>query len=404
MTKLNDPKAIRRNILLLAAAYFVSYLTRINFGAVIYEMVQDTGFAKAELSAAVTGAFITYGAGQFLSGWLGDRMQPKILMLGGLLLSSAMNLLIPFCPTPAAMTAVWCVNGFAQAFMWPPLVRLMACLFHEDDYRRCTVRVHWAASFGTILLYLISPVLIGIAGWRTVFCFSALSGLVMAAFWMKFCVRVDAPQKAAEKKSSGSGAAAILFAPMMLAVMVAIVLMGALRDGVTTWMPTYIGETYNLGTGVATLTGVAMPLFGIGCQQLASLLYKKMKGSPLATSVALTSLAFLATLILVFTTGRSAVLSVFGAALLTGAMHGTNMTLISFLPSHFRNTGFVSTISGVLNACVYIGSALSTYGFAALSESAGWSATILLWVALAAGCGLICLFCIPTWNRRFANK
>ena len=404
MTKLTDPKAIRRTILLLASAYFVSYLTRINFGAVIYEMVQDTGFAKADLSAAVTGAFITYGAGQFLSGWLGDRMQPKVLMLAGLLLSVAMNLLIPFCPTPAVMTAVWCVNGFAQAFMWPPLVRLMACLFHEDDYRRCTVRVHWGASLGTILLYLISPVLIGIAGWKTVFFFSALSGLVMAAFWVKFCVRVDAPQKAADKKSSGSGAAAILLAPMMLAVMVAIILMGALRDGVTTWMPTYIGETYNLGTGVATLTGVAMPLFGIACQQLASLLYKKMNGSPLPTAVVLTVLAVASTALLIFTTGKSAVFSVLGAALLTGSMHGTNMTLISFLPSHFRNTGFVSPISGVLNACVYIGSALSTYGFAAMSESAGWSATILLWLGLAIGCCLICLFCIPSWNRRFAKK
>jgi len=215
---------------------------------------------------------------------------------------------------------------------------------------------------------------------------------------------VDAPQKAADKKSSGSGAAAILLAPMMLAVMVAIILMGALRDGVTTWMPTYIGETYNLGTGVATLTGVAMPLFGIACQQLASLLYKKMNGSPLPTAVVLTVLAVASTALLIFTTGKSAVFSVLGAALLTGSMHGTNMTLISFLPSHFRNTGFVSTISGVLNACVYIGSALSTYGFAAMSESAGWSATILLWLGLAIGCCLICLFCIPSWNRRFAKK
>ena len=402
MTKLTDRKTVNRNILLLASAYFVSYLTRINFGAVIYEMVQDTGFAKAELSAAVTGAFITYGAGQFLSGWLGDRMQPKVLMLAGLLLSVAMNLLIPFCPTPATMTAVWCVNGFAQAFMWPPLVRLMACLFHEDDYRRCTVRVHWAASIGTILLYLLSPVLIGIAGWRTVFFFSAVSGLIMAAFWVKYCVRVDAPQKAAEKKSGG--AAAILLAPMMLAVMVAIVLMGALRDGVTTWMPTYIGETYNLGTGVATLTGVAMPLFGIACQQLASLLYKKMHDAPLPTSVMLSVLAVIATLLLIFTTGKNAVLSVLGAALLTGSMHGTNMTLISFVPSHFRHTGYVSTISGVMNACVYIGSALSTYGFAAMSETAGWGATIVLWLGLAVGCCLICLFCIPTWNRKFAQK
>ena len=191
---------------------------------------------------------------------------------------------------------------------------------------------------------------------------------------------------------------------MMLAVMVAIVLMGALRDGVTTWMPTYIGETYDLGTGVATLTGVAMPLFGIACQQLASLLYKKMNDSPLAASVALTVLSVLSTVLLVFTTGRSAVLSVAGAALLTGSMHGTNMTLISFLPAHFRHTGYVSTISGVLNACVYIGSALSTYGFAAMSETAGWNATIVLWLGLAVGCCLICLFYIPTWNRKFAQK
>lgn len=402
MNKLTDRKAVVRNSLLLAAAYFVSYLTRINFGAVIYEMVQDTGFEKAALSAAVTGAFITYGAGQLISGWLGDRMQPKVLMLAGLLLSTAMNMLIPFCPNPVVMTAVWCVNGFAQAFMWPPLVRMMACLFHEDDYRRCTVWVHWGASLGTIVLYLISPVLIRIAGWKTVFFFSALSGIIMAVIWIRNCVNVEAPQKAAEKKMSN--AASILLAPMMLAVMVAIILMGALRDGVTTWMPTYIGETYNLGTGVATLTGVAMPLFGIGCQQLASRFYKKMKGSPLATAVAITALSIASTVLLIFTTGRSAVFSVLGAALLTGSMHGTNMTLISFLPSHFRDTGHVSTISGVLNACVYIGSAISTYGFAAMSETAGWGATIVLWLFLAIGCCLICLFCIPAWNRRFAKK
>lgn len=402
MNKLTDRSAIRRNTLLLAAAYLVSYLTRINFGAVIYEMVQDTGFEKAALSAAVTGAFITYGAGQLISGWMGDRMQPKALMLGGLLLSTAMNLLIPLCPTPAVMTVVWCVNGFAQAFMWPPLVRLMAVLFHEDDYRRCTVMVHWGASLGTILLYLLAPVLVQIAGWRTMFFFSAICGIIMAVVWIRCCINVEVSAKTEEKKVAK--ASSILLAPMMLAVMVAIILMGALRDGVTTWMPTYIGETYNLGTGVATLTGVAMPLFGIACQQLASMLYKRMNGTPLPTAVVLTVLAIASTALLIFTTGRSAVLSVFGAALLTGSMHGTNMTLISFLPSHFRNTGHVSTISGVLNACVYIGSAISTYGFAAMSEAAGWSATIVLWLALAAGCCLICLVCIPSWNRRFAKK
>ena len=401
LEKLTDKKTVSRYIWLLSVAYMVSYLTRVNFGAVIYDMVLSTGYEKAALSAAVTGAFITYGAGQFVSGWLGDRVQPKHLMLGGLLLTTAMNLLIPFCPNPVAITAVWCVNGFAQAFMWPPLVRLMTGLFDEENYRRCSIRVSWGSSFGTMALYLISPVLISVASWKAMFLFSAGCGILMALVWAKACPKVEmAPPKAAQKKS---GAAAILFTPMMLAVMVSIVLMGALRDGVTTWMPTYIGETYNLGAAVATLTGVALPLFAIVCQKLAAQIYGKFRGKPLPAAASFCALAVAACLLLIFTAGKNAILSVLGAALLTGAMHGNNTVVIMLMPSHFRHTGHVSTISGTLNACVYIGSALSTYGFAALSETAGWGGTILLWLALAIGCGGILLLCIPGWNKRFPD-
>jgi len=401
MEKLADKKAVGRYIWLLSAAYMVSYLTRVNFGAVIYDMVLSTGYEKSALSTAVTGAFITYGAGQFVSGWLGDRIQPKRLMLFGLLLTVSMNLLVPICPNPTVITAVWCVNGFAQAFMWPPLVRLMTGLFDEKDYRRCSIYVSWGSSVGTMLLYLISPVLISVASWEAMFLFSAGAGVVMAIVWARACPRITMAAPETTRKSSG--AAATLLSPMMLAVMVSIVLMGALRDGVTTWMPTYIGETYDLGAAVATLTGVALPLFAILCQKAAAVIYGKFRGRPLPAGASFCALAVAACLLLVCTAGRNAVASVLGAALLTGAMHGTNTVLIMLMPSHFRHTGHVSTISGVLNACVYIGSALSTYGFAALSETAGWSGTILLWLGLSVACGGILLACIPGWNKRMQN-
>ena len=397
MEKLTEKRAVSRYTLLLSAAYMVSYLTRVNFGAVIYDMVLSTGYEKSALSAAVTGAFITYGAGQFVSGWLGDRVQPKRLMLFGLLLTTAMNLLIPICPNPTAITAVWCVNGFAQAFMWPPLVRLMTGLFDEENYRRCSIRVSWGSSLGTMALYLISPILISFANWKAMFLFSAICGIAMAILWVKTCPLIPmAPPKAKEKQS---GAGATLFTPMMLCVMVSIVLMGALRDGVTTWMPTYIGETYNLGAAVATLTGVALPVFAMICQKLSAVIYGKMNGKPLPAAASFCALAVAACLLILL--GGNATASVLGAAMLTGAMHGTNSVLIMLMPSHFRNTGHVSTISGTLNACVYIGSALSTYGFAALSESAGWGGTILLWLVLSIACGGILLACIPGWNKKF---
>lgn len=400
MEKLTEKRAVSRYTLLLSAAYMVSYLTRVNFGAVIYDMVLSTGYEKSALSAAVTGAFITYGAGQFVSGWLGDRVQPKRLMLFGLLLTTAMNLLIPICPNPTAITAVWCVNGFAQAFMWPPLVRLMTGLFDEENYRRCSIRVSWGSSLGTMALYLISPILISFANWKAMFLFSAICGIAMAILWVKTCPLIPmAPPKAKEKQA---GAGATLFTPMMLCVMVSIVLMGALRDGVTTWMPTYIGETYNLGAAVATLTGVALPVFAMICQKLSAVIYGKMNGKPLPAAASFCALAVAACLLILL--GSNATASVLGAAMLTGAMHGTNSVLIMLMPSHFRNTGHVSTISGTLNACVYIGSALSTYGFAALSESAGWGGTILLWLGLSVACGGILLLCIPGWNKRFRDE
>ena len=57
--KLHDPSKIRGTILLFSAAYLVSYLTRINFGAIISEMELQTGMSRSLLSSAVTGAFIT---------------------------------------------------------------------------------------------------------------------------------------------------------------------------------------------------------------------------------------------------------------------------------------------------------------------------------------------------------
>ena len=162
MEKIKNQKQINRLAFLFALTYMVSYITRINYGAVISEIESETGLSRSLLSMAVTGSFITYGIGQTVSGILGDRFSPKKLMSCGFFLSVLMNLLIPLCASPFHMLAVWCVNGFAQAFMWPPLVRLMSSLLFDEDYKKTVVKVSWGSSIGTMLLYLVSPLLISL--------------------------------------------------------------------------------------------------------------------------------------------------------------------------------------------------------------------------------------------------
>ena len=404
MEKLTTKKQVNRMALLFAVTYMVSYITRTNYGAIISDMVDSTGYTKDFLSMALTGSFVTYGAGQIVSGLLGDRFSPKKLVTVGFIVTVLMNLLIPICATPYQMLAVWCVNGFAQAFMWPPLVRLMTTLLSEEDYKMASVKVSWGSSVGTIVVYLASSVIVAFTSWKVMFLFSAVCGIIMIFVWNKFSYEIQPSAKSrsavteeAEPKKKVS--AKVLFAPVMLGAMLGIILQGMLRDGVTTWMPSYIKETYDLGSSIAILTGVVLPIFSIVTFKVAGWLYKKIT-NPMACAGVIFGVGALSALALYLLSGSNPIFSVLFSALLTGSMHGVNLILICMIPPYFNKYGNVSTVSGILNSCTYIGSAISTYGVALLSETMGWTFTLLVWLAIAVAGTAVCLICTRPWKKK----
>lgn len=384
---------------LFSVTYMVSYITRINFGSIISEMEMQTGFSRSMLAMALTGSAVTYGMGQIVSGFLGDQFSPKKLVAAGLFVAACMNALIPLCSNPVQMTVLWSVNGFAQSFLWPPMVRLMSELLTPEDYSRIAVRVSWGSSCGTIGVYLLAPALISLSGWKAVFRCCALCGVLMIPLWLGLCEDVPVRRSSTGQKYSAGSMG--LFTPLMLGMMMAIVIQGILRDGVTTWMPTYIAETYNLSNRIAILTGVIMPLFSIVSFQIAAKLYHDRLTNPLLCAGVIFVFGTVSAGCLFLLSGSSPVFSVLFSALLTGAMHGVNLIFICMVPPFFFRYGNVAAVSGVLNSCTYIGSALSSFGVALISEAFGWGAAILLWMVLAAAGASLCFFGIKGWNRQF---
>ena len=395
---------IRLLILLSAAVYFSSYLTRLNYSAVLVEMIASEHYTRSAASAALTGLFITYGAGQLLSGYLGDRTKPQLLIFAGLLASAAMNLLIPLCPGTGLMTAVWCVNGLAQAMMWPPLVRILSELLSEADYKTATVRVSWGSSLATILIYLTAPLFIQWGGWRLIFFVCAVFALIMAFVWI-FCFRKLESKMRANRlvpvahsavNGKGTGIPSTLWGVLAL-IMLAIVMQGLLRDGITTWMPSYISETFDLGSWISILTSVALPLFSLVTFQLTEFLNRHLLRNELSCACAIFAVGTIALLALKFA-GDAFAAAVACMTLAVGCMHGVNLLLICMVPPFFRSTGKTSLISGLLNSCTYIGSALSTYAIAVITDHFGWSATLLIWLLIASVGTLCCLLCIRRWS------
>lgn len=374
-------KNLNMLVLLFSLTYMVSYITRINYGAVVSEIENATGYSKQLLSIALTGSFVTYGVGQIFSGILGDKLSPKKLVMFGLFVTVLMNLLIPFCASAYLLAIVWSINGLAQSFMWPPIVKIMLSLMTKTEYDRAVVKVSWGSSIGTILVYVLSPVIISLSSWKGVFFFSAFMGILMMIAWQSFCPRVNVAVRTEKIGTENSGAK--FFTPVFVILAVAIIICGMLRDGVQTWTPSLISESFNLSSGSGILSGALLPVFSMICYEVSSVLYRKKFDNPVTCAGIIFLVGALSSLMLKYTLNVSPALSVISIALLNGTMHGVNLMFTCFLPSYYAGTGKVSTIAGLLNSFVYIGSAVSTYGIAYLTENYGWSFTVMVWLALA---------------------
>ncbi len=387
LQKLND-KNSGRLIGICSVAYFVSYLTRVNFAAVIAAIIQAGDADKRTAGAVTTIGFITYGVGQLISGWLGDKINPKKLMFIGFITTGLMNLSIPFCPSGIWMCVVWGVNGFAQSMMWPPMVKIMKTALSPDGYNKGCVSVNWGGTFATVLIYLVAPLFITISGWKLVFFVNGAAALTMSALWMLGVTKLERstglyyPLRTGTKEKSGRNYA---MAPLLLGmVMFAIFLQGILRDGITTWVPTYILEVFRLNSEKSILSGVIVPIFSLISINLTSVLFNKMGKRPFRTAGLLFGLAAVSAASLTVFSSLSVILTVALSALIVACMHGVNLILVCMLPAIYADEKNMSSLSGTLNFTTYVGSAASTYGFALLSDAVGWSGTVILWTAVAA--------------------
>ena len=320
-------------IALCAVCYFVSYISRINYGAVILEIERSEDISKVAASMAVTGSFITYGFGQLISGWMGDRMKPERLIFAGLLISALMNALVPSFPRPSLILIFWCINGFAQALMWPPMVKILSAFLDEEGYKKGCVRVTWGSSAGTIAVYLMAPVCIMWKGWKSLFFLCAGIALIFAFLWMRWIFAVEmklgrgekpnAPaaekrEKSAQRKEKAGGNRFSAQWPMLALIMAAIVMQGILRDGITTWMPSYVSDTFHLDSSISILTGVVLPVFSIICLELVSVLNRKMIQNELICAATVFFAGFCGALLLAFLPSFGVGLSISLAALVTG--------------------------------------------------------------------------------------
>ena len=156
-------------------------------------------------------------------------------------------------------------------------------------------------------------------------------------------------------------------------------------------------------TETAILISGLLPVLSMVSIALSTWLFSRNGDETVSASI-LFGLSFVCAAVMAIIFPGPATVGVALFALLAGSMHGVNQMIICFTPTRFEPYGRVSTFSGLLNCFVYVGAAVSTYGFAGFSEAFGWRSTMLLWTGIALLGTLFCLICIPKWRAFYQGK
>ena len=395
---------------LLTLTYFGSYLMRINLAVMLVSICADMGVGKTDLAIVITGLTVSYGAGQIVSGFLGDRVKPQYLVSAGLATAAVCNITMAFCTSIPLMTAVWALNGFAHAMMWPPIIRIMSTYLADEEYSYANVRVSWGSSFATMALYLGCPLLIGYLNWRPILVICALGGVAILILWLIFFPKLfcepilqtsTTAVRSESAKKSYPALPGFVFLPIAL-IMFGIICQGVLRDGVTNWMPSYLLETFGLSEEQSIISTVILAVFSIISFAVFSFINDKIFKDEVRSATAIFAMSCIASAVLFVANtffSASVPVSMLLMAMIVAFMHGVNIMLIAHVPKRFVKFGKVSTLSGILNSCTYVGASISTYAFAAIAEKTSWNTTIFTWIIVSALGSLVCIATLPLWKK-----
>ena len=398
-------------IFLCSLVYFVSYFARKDFAAVMVSMIGQGIIDKASGGFIGMGLFIAYGAGQLVSGYLGDRLKPATLIIFGLSTTAVCNALMPIAPSSAIMIPIWALNGFAQAMLWPPIVRILADNLDGERFVVANLIVTVAAHISTVILYVYVPICLKYMDWQTVFYTAAAITLISLAIFALALARVtlavptqkDEKQPKVEQKEK-KGLWALFAGAGIIPIFFAIVTMGFLRDGIESWLPTLYNEAFGRSAEESILVSAIVPVFSVISISLITVVHKtrlfsnEARGAMILFGAGALVCIPLAVLIN-FEMAALRLLCLVFATLVCALMHAVNFLYISCLPGKFAKHGRAATASGLCNACTYIGAAISMYGIAAITESSSWSVTVTVW-AIIAGIGAVTsLLALPKFRK-----
>jgi MFS family permease len=246
---MNSPKTV---IGFINAGHFIDHYAMLVFAAAVIVMGPALGISYGDLLPYATPAFVAFGAGALLTGWLGDRWSRRHMMAIFFLGIGASLIMVSLVRTPLQLGAALLSVGLFASIYHP--VGTAMLVSHADRLgRQVGINGLWG-NLGVASSAVATGVIAQYLGWRWAF---ALPGVATIGVGVAFMRGVRHEVRTGHKQA---GAAARVSKDMMwrvvVALVVTIVASSTTFNAVTVALPKLFAERLDMLTTNPALIGL----------------------------------------------------------------------------------------------------------------------------------------------------
>lgn len=159
-------------LLAFSILYCFLYCGRQNLSYAMPMMMKEEGWTALQLGVLSSVQFWTYAFGHLVNGRLGEIVGVNKLIVIGMILSAAMNIMIGFQSSLFIITFFWAINGYVQSMLWSPGMALIANWWPSSKRGFATGFANAFSGLGSVITafavsfsYIVFPNM----GWRGAF-------------------------------------------------------------------------------------------------------------------------------------------------------------------------------------------------------------------------------------------
>ena len=368
---------------LCSISYFAVYIARNILGAVTPKILEAGDFTEIQIGSMSSVYFAMYAIGQLINGFMGDRIKPKYMITGGLILAGITNFVFPYMTvSPTAATAVYGVTGFSLAMIYAPMTKIVSENTEPIYAVRCSFGYTFASFFATPAAGLLATFL----AWQAVFTVSSsvlvVMGVVAFSFFTLFERRGIVKYGQFKQQSKEKGSVRALLEKSIIRFAIISVITGVIRTSVIFWLPTYIAQylsfTAEQSSGIYTVATFIISLMSL----IAIVVYELFGRRRDFTMIVMFALSVVFFTLTYFV--HAPWLNIVFIVLAIMSSNGAAAILWSVYCPSLRDTGMVSTATGFLDFLSYMAAAVANVVFANAATTIGWGNLILVWTGIVA--------------------